>query len=112
MNRHKRNRLERELYYDLGQMTAVTVGGIFLVIVFIWNGLSNLLLPLMVGWFSFVLFKTLQPIDRGDSAMWKIIQRGLGIRKINMKLDALARHLRVRFVHVPEHYKCEEVKDE
>lgn len=109
MNKRK---AQQELYYDLGQMTAVTVGGIFLLVVFIWHGLMSLVLPLMLGWLGFALFKALQPINRGDATMWRLIQRGLGIRAINMKLDALARHLRVKLVYVPEHYRCEETKSE
>lgn len=109
MNKRK---AQQELYYDLGQMSAVTCGGIFLVLVFVWNGLPNLLLPLMVGWGGFVFFKALQPINRGESIMWQIIRRGLGIRTLQMQLDALARHLGVKLVYVPEHYRCEEAKSE
>jgi len=36
------------------------------------------------------------------------IKRLLGITAMSMKMDALAKHLKIRFKLVPEHYKCEE----
>lgn len=35
------------------------------------------------------------------------IKKLLGLDHISMKLSALAKHLKIRFKHVPEHYECE-----
>jgi hypothetical protein len=38
------------------------------------------------------------------------VKEKLGLRAIAMKLEALATHLKLRFVHVPEHYECQKVE--
>ena len=45
-----------------------------------------------------------------DKIMINAIKSALGIKKINMKLQAVAEYLKVKFVHVPEHYECHELK--
>jgi hypothetical protein len=46
-------------------------------------------------------------VIKGENAMIRNILKALGITELNMKLEALAKHFKLKFVHVPEHFKCE-----
>jgi hypothetical protein len=44
-------------------------------------------------------------------AMKDLMKRVLGIRTMEMKLGAVAKYLKVKFTHVPEQYRCDEIKE-
>jgi len=81
--------------------SALLVVTIFAITEIVW-------LALAVVAILFLGMSTIQENER----MKEILLKVTGIRVINMKLQALAEYLKVRFVHVPEHYKCEEIKDQ
>jgi hypothetical protein len=103
MTRHKRK--EIELYYRMGwQCSMITLCPIG-TIVLVYTGHINLLL----GFLGMCLILGLMnPVILGGHTM-KTIKRLLGITAVNGKLEALAKHMKVRFNLIPEHYECEKV---
>lgn len=47
--------------------------------------------------------------EGGVFDMKRIVFKVFGIDLVNMKVNALAEYLKIKFVHIPEHYKCEKI---
>jgi hypothetical protein len=73
----------------------ILIAGI-IVVKFIWY-----VLPVILGVGTLLLI-----IFQGENIM-KAIKNLLGLNVLKMKLDAMAKHLKLKFTHIPEHYKCE-----
>lgn len=56
---------------------------------------------------AIVLIAKTETFTSEEPAMKSFIMHVTGLKYVNMKLQAIADYLRVKFVHVPEHFKCE-----
>jgi len=101
MNRRENGRIKS--YQHCGRLEAFIA--VALIGLFVWMVVSSLWILIAV---ILAIYFGL-PMIKEQSKMKDVILRITGIRIINMKLSALAEYLKIRFIHVPEHYKCEEI---
>ena len=92
-------------HYNCGLMVGMSFTASFLLIIVAVKQVLWLVAPIFLFGLSVPLTANL--IMKGENAMMNSIKKALGINIVNMKLEALARHLKVKFLHVPEHYECE-----
>ena len=85
--------------------------GLYLVLFFtlIFSGLYSRIVILFSSYFIIIVLLSI--LGRRD-VMFTWLKEWLGIKHITMKMEALASYLKVKFVHVPEHYECQKVSDE
>jgi hypothetical protein len=101
MTHHKRQ--EIEFYYRMGWQTMIITACPVGTILLVYTGHPELL----IGFLSTCLILgLLNPVILGGPTM-NTIKKLLGITAMTGKLDALAKHLKVKFTHIPEHYECE-----
>ena len=96
----------KDFYHWMGAMNGITWMLMFFVI---YAVLMQMLwiMPLIFGVLILTMFNIF-PFRR--NMMKDAILKLTGIRIINMKLPALADYLKVEFIHIPEHYKCEKTE--
>ncbi len=96
----QRIRLAKECSRIETVTAALTILGILMVITeLMWFGIAGLLIVYFMA-----------PTIMRLKIMKEAFMKYTGIRTINMKLQALTDYLKVKFIHVPEHYECEEIK--
>ena len=97
---------KREFYYWMGGIHAL---GFIIVALIIVAALAQILwlLPYAVIVMGLIAVGVL-PLP-GRKAMLRTVKGWLGINVIGMKIDALAKYLKVNFMHIPEHYECQKI---
>lgn len=82
----------------------------FIILLYVGCLISNLKV-IIAGAVIIGLAPILTPIIiKGEKTMLKLLGDYLGVRTISMKLDAVANYLKVKFIHIPEHYECKKQK--
>ncbi len=99
---------KREHHYNCGLMVGMCFTASFFLILVTVRQTLWLVVPIIL--FSLLVPFIANLIMKGENAMLTSIKKALGITVINMKLEALAKHLKVKFLHVPEHYECKKIR--
>lgn len=97
-----------EHHYNCGLMVGMCFTASFLLVVVAVKQILWLVAPIFL--FGLLVPITANLIMKGENAMLTSIKKALGINVINMKLEALAKHLKVKYLHVPEHYECKKIR--
>ncbi len=98
---------QNQFHYEMGLLYGLAFATIVCMVVGALLGFVKFMFFCMLfGMAGVVLIKL---IIKGDKIMINTIKNALGITKVNRKLQALAEYLKVKFVHVPEHYECREL---
>ena len=106
MRNHRQR--EKEFAYETGLLYGMALATMICMIAGILFGFVKFMFFCMLFGMAGVLFIKL--IIKGDKMMISAIKNVLGIKKINMKLQAFAEYLKVKLVHIPEHYECRELQ--
>ncbi len=105
INKQKR----RDFDALMGASTVIPIIMIGLVIFFISKAMVDAVIFTII--FLGVLGLLIHNVIPIRSISMEMIKRVFGIRVIEMKLVALAKFLKIDYLHVPEHYECmKEVK--
>ena len=91
-----------DAHYYMGIMQGVTVTSV-LIIIYAALTQQSWLVPMV---FIPIVLASLNTLIFRRVTMYHI-KKVLGINVIEMKMKALADYIKVNFIHVPEHYKCE-----
>jgi hypothetical protein len=106
MRNHRQR--EKDFHYEMGLVYGMSFATAVCMVVGALFGFVNFTLFCMLFGMTGVL--CIKIIIKGDRMMINVIKNALGIKKINMKLQAIAEYLKVKFVHIPEHYECHELE--
>lgn len=109
MKRRKRYKISK--FWGSTQMFWMIAGGWIIVkaIQFVPETIAFIFIPLLL-WGFLVGLLALDILTLEGGAKMEKIKRLLGLHVVNMKLSAIANYLKVKFVHVPESYRCEEIE--
>ena len=109
MNRAKKHRIEREMNYQFGWINACHTLMMLCLVVGIAINACKVAIGLVL---LCAVLACMSPLRVKGTVMLKYAGKLLGLGVIGMKLDAVARHLKVKFKHVPERYECEPATEE
>lgn len=96
-----------DFHHETGLLYGIGFTGIFFLLVCALYGAVKVVMICMI--FGLMIGLIIKLITKGEGIMGDIIRRALGIREIKMKMQALADYLKVKFIHIPEHYKCKKL---
>lgn len=98
-------------WHDQGMLTGIALMAVGFVI---YGALMQLMWIIPIALVSaLVLTLGLGPIVMTRrSFMLTALRRLLGIEKAEMKLQAVAKYLKVKFKHIPEQYECEKLPEQ
>jgi len=97
-------------WHDQGMLTGIALAVMGFVI---YGALMQLMWIIPIALVSaLILTLGLGPIIMTRrSFMFTALRRWLGVEAAEMKLQAVAKFLKVKFKHIPEHYECEKLEE-
>ena len=96
---------EREFWQWCGLTIGASLAGSFGFVAAMLYSAPHIAVPMIFCGLAAPLIAN--AVLKGENVLMRNILKALGITDLNMKLEALAKHFKLRFVHIPEHYKCE-----
>lgn len=99
---------QNDFHHEMGLFLGIGFTGIFFMLICAFYGAVKIVMICVI--FSFMIGLIVKLITKGEGIMGDIIRKALGISQIKMKMQALADYLKVKFIYIPEHYKCEKLK--